>query len=92
MSTATEVLETNAPAEVTEASASFTVRLPVDLIRRLDEFAVRYVAATPGVLFSRGAAARLLLEHALKVYGHNRQLYAAGLKHLMLGHSPDEEG
>ncbi|MFH1498806.1 MAG: hypothetical protein ABII82_13375 [Verrucomicrobiota bacterium] len=44
---------------------SVTVRLPTDLVTRLDKHAVRMMRRTPGVIFTRADAMRVLLYDAL---------------------------
>lgn len=50
---------------IAEETAVVSIRLPVDLVRRLDEYADELRAVTPGVNVTRTDAARAILTRAL---------------------------
>ena len=51
--------------EALQHDRSITVRLPSDLVDRVDLFARQLEAATPGIRVSRAASMRVLLNDAL---------------------------
>lgn len=50
---------------IAEETAVVSIRLPLDLVRRLDEYADELRSVTPGVNVTRTDAARAILTRAL---------------------------
>ena len=52
-------------AKIAEESGVISIRLPLDLIKRLDDYAAQLKSSTPGINVTRTDAARAILTRGL---------------------------
>jgi len=52
-------------AKIAEESGVISIRLPLDLIKRLDDYAEQLRSSTPGINVTRTDAARAIITHGL---------------------------